>query len=277
MNSRIFKLTIMIALSMQACGDEHQFLPQIEKASDPDPKIKFIHAASDTVGVNLFLANSKITGNLPSTITTFGSVNLGKVNPGTVTFQNAFPVTNYTSVKNPSGILSVVFPESYNATTTFPKKTLSSVDVSALAPLAYYTVAFVGVSPAYETVVYEDDLSDTPIDGKTYIRFANFIHNSPTNLTLRATPPATTDEPTPAAITLFLNVAYKGMTEFVALPRSGAYTNIQILNANTNGVIATLASANSALANNKVYTIFARGRIGATGTAAPGVTRIINR
>lgn len=270
-------MSFMMAFLMQSCGDEHTFLPQVEKASDALPKIKFIHAASDTVGVNLFLDEKKITGNVPATITTVGSVNIGKVNIGTISFQSTFPVTYYTSVDKSSGTFSVVFPESYNATTTFLTKTLSTGSVPALEPASHYTVAFVGITKAYETVVYEDDLASAPIDGQSYVRFANFIDNSAGNLTLVATPPATTDDPNPVQIILFPNVSYKGMSGFVALPRPGAYTNVRILNPSNNAVIATLPGTNSTFANNKVYTIFARGRIGGANAAAPGLTRIINR
>ena len=272
MNSKIVRLTFVIAIVlMQSCGEEHQFLPHISSEFQANAKIKFIHAASDTVGVNLFLQGTKITGNLPSTITTAGAVNLGKVNIGTVGFQSTYPVTNYAAAPSSSGTLSVVFPESYNATTTFLTKTLSTVESPALNPASYYTVAFVGVTSAYQTVVYEDDLTQAPIDGKAYIRFANFIHNYTDNLSLVATPPGGTP------ITLFPNIAFKGMTGFVALPVTGLYTNVNIVNTTTQVVVATLVSTSSTFVDNKVYTIFARGRNGGTGTAVMGVSRITNR
>jgi hypothetical protein len=278
MRIKITTLCFAAVMALQSCGDEHQYLPQVAAVEEGNPKIKFIHAASDTVGVNLYLDGSKITGSLPSTISTVGAANFGKVNIGTVTFQNAFPVTDYFAAPNSSGNFSVVFPESYNATSTFPTKTLSTASGQTLNPASFYTVAFVGVSPAYETITYEDDLSKAPIDGQAYIRFANFIGNAPANLTLRATPPAVPNvDPTPAAINLFTNVAYKGMTGFIALPRTGAYTNVQIVDSTSGVVIATLAAVNSTFINNKVYTVFARGRIGVVGTAAPGVTRVVNR
>lgn len=279
MNNKIVKLSLIITLLLLSCGDEHQFFPELSTASSTNPKIKFVHAASDTVGVNLLLDGVKITGALPNTVTTFGSVNLGKVNIGTIVFQNAYPVTDYSTVENSSGAFSVVVPEAYNATTTFSAKTISTLSAPPLESTSYYTVALLGITPSYTTVIYKDDLSTVPIDGNTYIRFANFIHNSTGNLTLKATPPATAADPNPTAITLFPNVAYKDMTGFIALPRTGAYTNVQIFNATTNTttVIATAIAANSSFVNNKVYTIFARGRIGGTATGAPGISRMVNR
>lgn len=273
MNNKIVRLTFVAAalLLVQACGDEHQFSPIISSEFESNAKIKFIHAASDTVGVNLFLDGVKITGNLPSTITTAGSVNFGKVNIGTVAFQSTYPVTNYTSAPGSSGVFTIVFPESYNTTTTFLTKTLSTVTAPTLDETGYYTVAFIGNSPSYETVTYADDLSQAPIDGQAYIRFANFLLNYPNNLSLVGTPPGGT--PT----TLIPNIAYKEMSGFVALPTVGLYTNVQIVNTSTLAVVATLVAGSSTFVNNKVYTIFARGRNAGAGGQAPGVTRAINR
>lgn len=258
---------------MQACGDEHQFSPSISNEFQTNAKIKFIHAASDTVGVNLFLDGVKITGNLPSTIATAGAVNFGKVNIGTVAFQNAFPVTNYTSAPGSSGTFTVVFPESYNATTTFLTKTLSTVAAPALNESSYYTVAFIGISPSYETVTFTDDLSQAPLDGKAYIRFGNFLYNYPDPLNLVGTPPGGTP------VTLVSNISYKGMSGFVALPVVGLYTNVQLVNATTGVIVPTtiLAAGSSTFVNNKVYTIFARGRLAGPGAAAPGLSRLTNR
>jgi hypothetical protein len=267
-------LSMLIAFLFQACGDEHVFLTAVGPVTNEGPKIKFIHAASDTVGMNLFLDDLKITGNAPNTITTVGSTNFGKVNLGVVTLGNAFPVTNYTSVPTASGTFSVVFPETYTATTTYNKKTMSTLAAPAMNAGSYYTVAYMGISPAYETVVYEDDFAQAPLDGKSYIRFANFVDNS-TTLAFRMTPPATTEDPTPAAVTFFPTVAYKGMTAFLELPRTGAYTAITVVNNATAATYATLA--NTSFVENKVYTIFARGRVGGTGTRAPAVSRAINR
>jgi hypothetical protein len=276
MTKKLFRTAIVVIFILQACGDEHQFFPQLQEAGEGAAKIKFIHAASDTVGVNLFLDDVKLTGNAPSTITTAGSVNLGKVNLGTVTFGNAFPVTDYGYVNSSGGSLKVVFPESYTATLTYPTKTMATTS-STLAAGSFNTVAFVGISPAYEAVVFQDNITATPINGKAFIRFANFIHNSVDKITIKGTPPSTTDDPTPAEVTFFTGVAYKAMTDFIELPRTGTYANIRIYNANTNALIASMAAAGLGYADNKVYTIFARGQIGQTGTKLPTLSRTINR
>lgn len=277
MKENIFRICLIIAVVLQACGDEHQFRPDVQLALEESPKLKFFHGASDTVGVNLFLDDEKITGGSASTITTFGSANLGKVNIGTVTFSNSFPVTNYTTAPKDAGTFTVVFPQSFNATTTFNQKTMSTTESPVLEPYKHYTVAFLGVSPNYETVVFEDDMDQLLLDGSVYIRIANFIHNSTDKITVRGTPPATTLDPNPTPVTFATALGYKEMTAFNWLPVPGSYTNFQILNANTGSVLATLAAPNNNFAPNKVYTIVARGRIGAVGAGAPTITRMINR
>jgi hypothetical protein len=275
MKSKLIKLSfVILVLFVQACGDEHVFLTKVGPASGSGPKIKFIHSASDTVGMNLFLDDVKVSGNTPNTITTVGSTNYGKVNVGVITLGNAFPVTNYTSVENTTGTFSVVFPETYTALATFNKKTMSTVAAPSMDASSFYTVAFLGVYPTYETVVYSHTAAEIPLDGKSYIRFANFVNNS-TTFSFRMTPPATVEDPTPAPVTFYPAVSYKQMGAFVALPRTGAYTAITVINNATGATYATLA--NTSFVDNKVYTIFARGQVAGTGSRAPAVSRVIDR
>lgn len=269
-------ITILIAAAsfiVISCGDEHQYFPARQLADAAATKIKFIHAASDTVGLNLFLDGQKLTGAAPSTIASTGAVNTG-----TIKFDASFPITDYVGVTGASGGLSVIVPETYSATDTFEVKILSELDAS-LTSATSYTVALVGVTTAYETVVYEDDLSITPMDDKAYIRFAGFIDNLADPLTLQGTPPVTTEDPTPVPVKLAEHINYKDMSTFIALPRVGKYTNVQLINETTAAVVYTLpaASALTTFVNNKVYTYYAKGRIGGAGAAAPGIGRAINR
>jgi hypothetical protein len=272
MRNNIVKIILAASTILVSCGDEQQYFPALGKADEGSTRLKFIHAASDTVGLNLFLDGNKITGNAPSTITTTGAVNMG-----TVKYDASFPVTDYVSVDNTSGGIELIVPEVYAAADTFPTKTLSTTDASLTASKSY-TVALVGITGAYETVVYEDDLSVAPIDGKAYIRFAGFIDNlaDGDELTLRATPPATTEDPAPVPVVLFQDVTYKEMTGFIALPRTGKYTNVQLVNETTAAVIYTLPATSSFVTflGNKAYTMYARGRIGG---AVPALSRMTNR
>lgn len=273
MRNNIGKIILAASAIMVSCGDEQQYFPAQGKADVASVRIKFVHAAPDATGLNLFLGDQKITGNAPSTVTATGAVNMG-----TVKYDASFPVTDYVSVSNPAGSLSAIVPEVYLVSDTTASLTLSTLDAS-LSASSWYTVALVGITGAYETVVYNDDLSVAPIDGNAYIRFAGFIDNLADELTLRATPPATTEDPAPVPVVLFQDVSYKEMTGFIALPRTGKYTNVQIVNETTAAVIYTLPSTSSFVTflGNKAYTFYARGRIGGAGVAVPALSRMTNR
>jgi len=270
-------ITIQVAVSaMFSCGQEQEYFKGLTAPPDPSAvQVKFIHAASDTVGVNLFVDNVKITGNPASVITTVGAPNQGQINVGTVVYQSVFPVTDYSSIAT-SGVFSVVVPDAYTNTITYPNKTLATLSAPSLT--GAYTVAFVGLSKSYELVALPDNLSAAPIDGNAYIRFANFIAGS--TLTLKAIPPADpAPAPAPTEITLLSNVAYKSSSDFIVLPKVGTYSNIKIYDATTNALVATLANTSSfaTFLNNKAYTVFARGQMGKTGSIAPGISRATNR
>ena len=189
---------ICMTLFAWSCGDEKEFFTEV--SSPNGARIKFIHAASDTVGVNFFIDDIKISGGGTSIIAATQAVNVG-----TIGYQSAFPITNYVTVANTDEV-EIVVPTVYTATDTFPTKTILSKPIVTTTD-NYFTVAFVGVTTAYDAVLINDDLSDAPIDQKAYIRFANFIHNSTDNLTIRATPPATVGNPAPTPITLFPNIS----------------------------------------------------------------------
>jgi hypothetical protein len=278
MKTKYFYIPAFLLLIL-ACGDEHVFDPLVDQASTTPAKFKFVHAATDTVGVNLFASGTKLTGNSSTTITTYGSVNIGKVNIGTVTVTNSFPVTGYGSLDGGTASLSAVVPEAFTATLSYPTKTIVAKE-GVFSASQFHTVALLGISPAYDLVVYDDDMTQAPLDGNIYIRFANFIDNLADPVKVVVTPPATTEDPAPVPITLFQGVLYKGMTDFAALPRRGTYKNLQIINETTSAVVYTLTPATSTFytyVDNKVYTIFAKGRIGGAGAAAPGLGRMINR
>lgn len=269
----ITKLMILVAMLLFSCGEDHNFTPALKPIDNSAVAyVKFVHAASDTTGVNYFIGDTKITGNAPTTVAGTTLVNIG-----TVTYSNAYPVSDYTTISPGSGTTKIIVPEVFSATATYPTKTLSTSTINATGGVSY-TVAFVGFTKNYETVVLTDDLNTTPIDGKAYIRFANFIQNAPV-LSLRATPPNNPDGSTNAPVILASNIGYKSASGFVALPFTGTYTNVQIINTATTPatVVATVAANLSSFADNKVYTVFARGQIGLTGNRAPAGSRMIHR
>jgi hypothetical protein len=277
MKNYLFILVIIASIIVISCGDEHQFFTRYDKTEAEGIRVRFVHAASDTVALNMFVNEVKISGGAPSTIAATGAVNVGRI-----AYAGDFPATGYMLLGDGPGTsdIDLIIPEVYTSTDTFPTKVLSSITTD-LGASNSYTVALVGVTTAYETVVFEDNLESAPLDGKAYIRFANFIDNMGTDeLKLVGTPPATVADPTPAPIDLITDISYKEMSGFIALPRTGVYTNIQLVNETTAAVVYTLTPANSALytyTDNRVYTLFARGRIGGAGAAAPNLGRMLNR
>src|SRR5688572_16533542 len=263
MNKIVYKIAVFIISSMImiSCGEEQTFFKSV--GSIPDgARIKFIHAASDTTGANFFLSGQKISSG-----TTVGTATA----PSVVAYPIPFPAVDYSTVTSGSYTLQVIVPDKLDGTTQYVQKTMVSSDLSLDAE-KYYTIAFAGVTGAYQAVVLEDATGSIPFDGQSYIRFVNLIHNSTNKVNVVATP--LSGDLTP--INIATNVGYKEVVEFTGqIPRN--YT-IRLLDAVTPAtVLATASAANGTLIGNRVYTLFARGRIGAGGTGAPVLDRMVNR
>jgi len=260
MNKIVYKIMVFIigSVIMSSCGDEQVFFTSIKPVEEGGARIKFIHAAHDTTGVNFFLGEQKVSSG-----TTVGTATA----PSVVAYPVAFPAVDYSTVSAGSYPLQVIVPDKLVGTTQYLKKTMvtSTLNVEANK---YYTVAFAGTTGSYTTVILEDATGSIPFDGQTYIRFVNLITNSTNKVNVVATP--LSGDLTP--ITLATNVAYKEAVEFSAqIPRN--YT-IRLLDAVTpTTVLATASAANGTLVGNKVYTLFARGKIGST----PVLDRVTNR
>ncbi|MFZ6012253.1 MAG: DUF4397 domain-containing protein [Bacteroidota bacterium] len=247
-------LTGLIVAIAASCEDEQVFFKDITVAEGA--RVKFVHGASDAAGVDFFLNNSKISSGSTS---------------GTATaYALTYPGTNYAAVE----------AGSYEVRATVPATTSTSEINLVTGSLAvendrYYTIALVGVSPNYETATIADDEQPTPADGQAYIRLVNLIHNSANNLSLVGTPPVPAGGP---PVTLASNVGFKKGSPFIAIT-PGLYTSVQLKDAGSGTVIATLSAANSTFAGNKVYTIFARGQLGLTASDPKRalVDRMINR
>jgi hypothetical protein len=256
MKNNIYKnlvLVIGICFAIISCGDEQIYFPN----ASPPPEganVKFVHAASDAAGVNFFINNAKISA--------------GSAVGSGIAYAGAFPGTNYSILASGSSTLRVVVP----STPTVPESLLLTSDLSTETN-KYYTVAFAGVAPNYEAVAINDDLSGITFDSKSYVRFVNLIHNSTNKLNVVAT----ISTGSPAVITstvIAQNVSYKDASVFIPL-EPGDYT-ITLKDAKTDAVVATAGATAKLLAGNRIYTLFARGQIGQTGTKIPTLDRITN-
>lgn len=247
--------TLIMAIMIFSCGDEHEFI----KISSPSPTsgihVKFIHASAEGLEVtptsgakfirplNFFVDDTKVSS--------------------TISYGTAFPVTGYT-VLSVSDAIDIKAPLTAATATVaeLPAMDILTSNVS-LAANGFFTVALIGPLAARETLVITDDQSQIPIDGQAYIRVMNFIHNSTNGIMLVATPPKDKPEdPTPAPITLVEKLNYKEVSGFIALPKTGVYTSVQLKDAVTGTVLTTYTAANSTFAANKVYSLYGRGQLG---------------
>jgi hypothetical protein len=261
-------LAAMLAgLSLSGCGDKANLLQSVEPTTS-NARIKFVHAASDASGVNFFV-NSKI-------------VSATSITGAPVTYFSAFPATDYLSFKTNNDTIAL----GIRVETASPTATVTSTKIAAIRS-DYYTVAVIGTSPNYETLVLKDDIPSGYVDNLIRIRFINLIPNSP-ELDLVATPTGG------SAITFYQKVGYKlgsvGFSTFSPVTyltgvnadlNPLTYTSVQftmqIKNSSTGAVLATLATAGSTFVRNKVYTLIARGQIGGTGTKAVTLDRIVHK
>lgn len=131
-----------------------------------------------------------------------------------------------------------------------------------LATNKNYSVFAVNQVSAIEPLVFEDDLT-APSNGKAHVRFIHLSPNAPAvNITL-----------TNGTI-VFGNIPFKGSINFTPLD-AGTY-NLQVRDAATNQTIV-LELPNITLQAGKIYTVFAKGLLGATGTQALGAQIIVNK
>ena len=111
-----------------------------------------------------------------------------------------------------------------------------------------------------EAIVLEDDLT-APASGKAHVRFIHLSPNAPAvDITL-------TD-----GTVVFGDYIFKEASAFT--PLNAATYNLQVRLAGTSTVVLELP--NIALTTGKIYTVFAKGLVGGTGTQALGAKIIVN-
>lgn len=129
-----------------------------------------------------------------------------------------------------------------------------------LAANKNYSVFAVNTVSAIEAIVLEDDLT-TPASGKSHVRFLHLSPDAPSvDITL-------TD-----GTIVFGDYTFKEASAFTPLD-AGTY-NLQVRLAGTSTVVLELP--NIALTAGKIYTVFAKGLVGGTGTQALGAQIIVN-
>ena len=218
---------------MSACGDETNSFGLYSPATGG--RVKFIHAAPDVPGIDIYVNDKKFSGVNTATGAT----------PTLLTFGTAYPATaEYATIPNGKAKIGVVVPSLNNATGIATELNVEEGK--------YYSVFATGLAPDYSSLVLEDKLPVTT--GKNiYVRVINLIPNS------------TTAEFTVNGQVIASGVNYKNTdNNFIAVPIPTFNTGSIIVPfvAKVSGGIAPITfSPISALlvVPGKVYTFIVRG------------------
>jgi hypothetical protein len=124
-----------------------------------------------------------------------------------------------------------------------------------------YSLFVVDSLSKISTVLLTDDLT-APATGKAHVRFVHLSPNAPA-----------VDIAIKGGAVLFANTAFKGSKPFTPVD-AGTY-DVDVRVANTTTVALPLTGIK--LEAGKIYTFFARGFLGGTGTAALNASIIVNK
>lgn len=124
-----------------------------------------------------------------------------------------------------------------------------------------YSIFAVNNAASIEAIVLEDDLT-SPATGKAHVRFIHLSPNAPA-----------VDITTNTGAVVFPDYIFKEASAFTPLD-AGTY-NLEVRLAGTSTVVLDLPGIN--LSSGKIYTVFAKGLVGGTGTQALGAQIIVNK
>jgi len=236
---------LLCAAALSACGDDaNQLLATTAPAA---AQVKFFNFGVGAPGVNFYANTTKMTaigsatGTESTTGTTYGNAGAG-------------------------GAYSAIAPGQYDisgkiAATTDKDLAISKVTATLEAGKKYsfYQSGFYNTTTkTVDSFLIEDKVPPVSTDTAiTYVRFVNAISNS-TPLTLYA---KKTD--TGAQVVIGGSTAYKGATDFVAMP-GGFYDLSARDSTGADKIVRTGVSLNSRL----VFTITARGDMTITSTTS---------
>ncbi len=251
---KYFSLILLIVIA--GCEKEASIKATYDIASsDTHSFVKFVHAYGAATP-------SYLTPAAGPTLQI--ELNTQKITPTALPIGSFFPSNEYTAV-NTTTNLSNTF--GIKMSTGTPATTVRDSIIFSFMPQLnagkYQTYFFFDDAerPAIQAV--EDDIR-TPAGGNHFrVRFANFIPNPPT-----ATPAIDVFSTNNNAVVLS-NIPYRRITSYIELPRTGASDIFRIRWAGTTTVISSLTVTTN---NMNSLTLVARGRVGVTGTRAPGLS-----
>lgn len=218
-------------------------------------RVKLIHAAPDTPGIDLYIGNNKFSAFTPT-----GSTSTFAGNPTGVPYNNTFPgnASNYAIVTPGATSLSISAPA---ATSTASATAIGSINAT-FEDNKYYSVFVAGTGAKPEIFTITDDFSNAVDQTKYYVRFINLTTGQNYDMGLSN------------GTMLATNLAYKATSSFIPVDISVSPSFVFRVPGTTANV-GTITFTNSIAG--RVITVFTRGVAGKTGTPAPGINFYVNR
>lgn len=221
-------------------------------------RVKLINVAPDVSSINLFVGDKKFSG--------FTPVGASTTSPGTPTgvpYNATFPNvgSNYAIITPGSQAISISVP----ASTTASSATVVATQNLTFEDNKYYSLFVAGAGPTPEILLVNDAFEGGSDPAKIYVRFINLIAGSKYDVALTT--------PTPN-VTLATNLDYKAVSPFIAVDAiTGPTFAFRLPGSAVNvGAVQFTSSASG-----RAVTVFLRGVLGRTGTAAPNINVYVNR
>lgn len=242
----------------------------VQSIADTDPlpgsRIKFANFAPNSVGVNFFANDVKMTAVSATTCTPMPTVDSLRTKCLAAGIESATG-TAFGSLAAGERYLTIN-PGQYTLTAKRASfDTVVSTVAQAIEANKYYTFFMSGLysatgNPRADAFVLEDVMpAGAPDFSVAHVRFVNAISNGTGDLNLFVTPVAT---PTPPEVAIGSATAYKAASGFIAVPAGTYNLRIAYTGAGTNLITRTGIS----LVGGRVYTITARGSTATASTLA---------
>jgi hypothetical protein len=233
-------------------------------------RIKFIHAVPGLPAIDGYVNNTKITPLITSSVTDnskttsiiSGILFLGTANanqysgifPSNTDYAVVTPGNNNITIKTATPVPALVSPQTVAPGATIVNATQQMDDGK------YYSVFAEGLPDAPGGLIIEDKFTQPAASNKVYVRFANMIPNSPTNLDLGVSYTLTgaTAAATPTVAT---NIGFKTVTDWVALDANSVSTTGYVFSLYKTGTQTKVGTSSSSLVftPGRYYTILAKG------------------
>lgn len=235
----------------------------------PNARVKFHNFSPNSVSVNFFANDVKLTAVGSSACTPLPSVDSLRRRCLTEGIEAVAGVPFGAAASG--GLYSAIAPGQYSLTAKVARRdTVVSTLTQAIGDGKYYSVFLSGIysataTPRSDAFIVEDPIPAGPINfAVAHVRFVNAVSNATGPISLFARDTANVETSVAAG------TAYKGASAFITLPE-GTYSFFGRYGATT--AVAGLSATNLSLVGGQVYTVAARG---STATATTMALSIIS-